>query len=166
MTQIKKSWLDWAVLVVAFLYGAPGFTISIWGFARTDMDAAMPLFSLDSIIFLTSVFGGGLLGSFGFIFGIARGCQLGDRFQARFGPPIFAKTTDVSTESEGLLIIGLGLCSWKDILGWEGIPDSENRLVVHTEPYGTLMLHLKNDNDELVEALHHYCQMARVEIQK
>lgn len=57
VTQIKKSWLDWAVLVVALLYGAPGFTILIWGFARTDIEADMPLFSLDSIIFLTSPVG-------------------------------------------------------------------------------------------------------------
>lgn len=52
----------------------------------------------------------------------------------------FSETTQVDINARGLSIRGLGSVRWADVLSIEDIPDSESCLIVHTRPFGELLL--------------------------
>ncbi|MBJ2157305.1 hypothetical protein [Variovorax sp. IB41] len=69
-------------------------------------------------------------------------------------PKAFSASAQVDVDERGLSIDGLGHVQWIDVLTIEGIPDSDNYLVVHTRPFNKLML--TAPVDELAPVINHY----------
>lgn len=73
-------------------------------------------------------------------------------------PAPFNASTQVEVCEDGLHLQGLGSVDWIDVLALEGIPDSDNYLIVHTRPFRKLML--TAPVDELAPAINHYLERA------
>ncbi|MDH6166757.1 hypothetical protein M2282_001904 [Variovorax boronicumulans] len=73
---------------------------------------------------------------------------------AKSRPKLFNEKTLVDIGEEGFSVQGLGCVEWIDVLSLEGIPDSDNYLIVHTRPFKKLML--TAPVDELVPVFNHY----------
>jgi hypothetical protein len=73
---------------------------------------------------------------------------------ARSRPKLFSQSTQIDIDGRGLSIQGLGHVDWIDVLAIEGIPDSDNYLLVHTRPFNKLML--TAPVDELAPVINHY----------
>lgn len=73
-------------------------------------------------------------------------------------PEPFNASTQVEVGEDGLRVQGLGCIAWIDVLALEGIPDSDNYLIVHTRPFKKLML--TAPVDELAPAIHHHLERA------
>ncbi|MGJ7611972.1 MULTISPECIES: hypothetical protein [unclassified Variovorax] len=71
-------------------------------------------------------------------------------------PAPFHASTQVEVGEDGLHVQGLGRVDWIDVLALEGIPDSDNYLIVHTRPFKKLML--TAPVDELAPAINHYLE--------
>lgn len=69
-------------------------------------------------------------------------------------PKAFSESAQVDIGENGLSVQGLGHVGWIDVLAIEGIPDSDNYLVVHTRPFAKLML--TAPVDELAPVINHY----------
>lgn len=69
-------------------------------------------------------------------------------------PKAFSASAQVDVGESGLSVQGLGHVGWIDVLAIEGIPDSDNYLVVHTRPFAKLML--TAPVDELAPVINHY----------
>jgi len=69
-------------------------------------------------------------------------------------PKAFSGSAQVDIGENGLSVQGLGHVGWIDVLTIEGIPDSDNYLVVHTRPFAKLML--TAPVDELAPVINHY----------
>ncbi|MFS2204833.1 hypothetical protein [Variovorax sp. Varisp36] len=72
-------------------------------------------------------------------------------------PKPFNESVQVDVDESGLSVQGLGHVDWIDVLTFEGIPDSDNYLIVHTRPFKKLMLTVPVD--DLVPALNHYLSL-------
>jgi hypothetical protein len=66
----------------------------------------------------------------------------------------FNECTRVDIGEGGFSVQGLGHVDWIDVLALEGIPDSDNYLIVHTRPFRKLML--TAPVDELAPVINHY----------
>ncbi len=55
-------------------------------------------------------------------------------------PEPFNQTTAVDIGAHGLSVEGLGHAGWRDVLAIEGVPDSDSHRIVHTRPFGKLLL--------------------------
>jgi UPF0716 family protein affecting phage T7 exclusion len=66
----------------------------------------------------------------------------------------FNECTRVDIGEGGFSVQGLGHVDWIDVLTLEGIPDSDNYLIVHTRPFRKLML--TAPVDELAPVINHY----------
>lgn len=72
-------------------------------------------------------------------------------------PKPFNETAQVDVGESGLSVQGLGHVDWIDVLTFEGIPDSDSYLVVHTRPFKKLMLTVPVD--DLVPVINHYLSL-------
>jgi hypothetical protein len=99
------------------------------------------------------------------IVGMFAGFMLWFAFEERWrtwrGKKLFSGTARVRIDQDGLFVEGLALNVWREVLGWEGVPDSDNYLIVHTQRFGGLLL--STPVGPLVEALGHYQAAARAE---
>ena len=71
----------------------------------------------------------------------------------------FSQTTALRLDAQGLSVAGLGTCPWQEVLSYEGVPDSDSTLIIHTRPYGGLLVHA--ETDLLLPVLDHYLQATR-----
>jgi hypothetical protein len=69
-------------------------------------------------------------------------------------PDLFNETTAVAVGPLGLTIDGLGHADWADVLSTEGVPDSDSHLILHTRPFGKVMLQAPLDT--LAATVAHY----------
>ncbi|NVM86685.1 hypothetical protein FHT32_000308 [Variovorax sp. SG517] len=67
---------------------------------------------------------------------------------------LFSGRTQVDAGEAGFCVQGLGHVDWIDVLAIEGIPDSDNYLIVHTRPFRKLLLTVSVD--ELAPVISHY----------
>lgn len=67
---------------------------------------------------------------------------------------LFSGRTQVDAGEGGFCVQGLGHVDWIDVLAIEGIPDSDNYLIVHTRPFRKLLLTVCVD--ELAPVISHY----------
>lgn len=67
---------------------------------------------------------------------------------------LFSGRTQVDAGEAGFSVQGLGHVDWIDVLAIEGIPDSDNYLIVHTRPFRKLLLTVCVD--ELAPVISHY----------
>ncbi|BEP40844.1 hypothetical protein [Variovorax sp. V15] len=72
-------------------------------------------------------------------------------------PKLFNENAQVDIDEAGLSVQGLGHVDWIDVLSLEGIPDSDNYLVVHTRPFGKLLLTVPVD--DVAPVLNHYLSL-------
>jgi hypothetical protein len=85
---------------------------------------------------------------------------LEQRWMTWRGKRSFTGDTRVRVDEDGLLIEALGLNVWAEVLGWEGVPDSDHYLVVHTQRFGSMLL--SAPVAPLVKALAHHQAAARI----
>jgi len=71
----------------------------------------------------------------------------------------FSETTAFRLDAQGLSVAGLGACAWQDVLSYEGVPDSDSTLIIHTRPYGGLLVCAATD--ALLPVLDHYLHATR-----
>lgn len=72
-------------------------------------------------------------------------------------PDPFNATTQVDIGENGLSVQGLGHVDWIDVLSIEGVPDSDNYLIVHTRPFRKLLL--TTEVDALAPVINHYLEL-------
>ena len=77
-------------------------------------------------------------------------------------PPRFLGTTQVDIGTAGIAVEGLGVVAWRDVLAWEGIPDCEAALMVHTRQFEKLML--SAPVHVLIPLLMHYMDRQTLEV--
>lgn len=143
------------MLVAGTLGGLPGLTLMVMAF---NADAAAATW-WRSVAATLGMIGGAALSMLGMFAGMIAYFALDARWAARRGKRFFTGNTRVRIDEDGLMIEALGLSVWSDVLGWEGVPESEHSLVVHTSSFGRILL--SEDLHLLVAALEHHQAAAR-----
>jgi hypothetical protein len=100
------------------------------------------------------MFGSTALAMAGMVGGIVLWAMFEQWRCARKGTTPFHDSTQVTIDRNGLAIAGMGTSTWIDVLSYEGVPDSDDYLIVHTRQYGRLLFHCAAD--VLAPLLDHY----------
>lgn len=148
VTQPDTSGL-WPILLLCAAYSALMFAAGAW---LLDPDATGWYIALNMVAMLALM----VLWLAGLL--VVVGAWL--RAEARWLPSArrrskpFNENTQVDIGEDGFSVQGLGHIDWIDVLAIEGIPDSDNYLIVHTRPFKKLML--TAPVEELAPAINHY----------
>ena len=142
----------WPTLVACALYSALIFAVMV---QVVDMEATGWRIALDMLVWL------GLFAVWmvGLVFVVAGWAWVETRWlrPAKGRPKPFDASTQVDVGEDGFAVQGLGHIDWIDVLTIEGIPDSDSYLIVHTRPFGKLML--TAPVDELAPVVAHYLSL-------
>lgn len=141
------------LLAMGMLGGVPGFALAV----LVDKEAT----GWRALASALGSLGGIVLAIVGMLAGMVFWFLLEHRWQARRGKLPFSALAQVDIDARGLVVDGLGQVAWGEVLSWEGIPDSESALIVHTQPFGGLLLHAATD--ELVPLLAYYLASSSAE---
>lgn len=150
VSQSSEDTSDSVGIAVSILAAAPFFAVAVWCMDNefTGWRAAA---AVGGAIFLM------LLACVAMVFGLGAWITLQAARRRRRGQPEpFDRTTMVAIGPHGVSMEGLGHVDWPDVLSFEGIPDSESHLIVHTRPFGPVML--GGPCDMLVPIVQHYLE--------
>ncbi|MDP5238928.1 hypothetical protein Q9Q94_05270 [Uliginosibacterium sp. 31-16] len=108
----------------AMIGAAPGFALMFWGISDESWWAM--LLGIGGMLLALI----GMLAGFGLIlFG----------YEKLRGVPDFSQKVLVEARPEGLAIEGYRLIPWREIAGYEGVPDSDSHLIVHASPWSLML---------------------------
>lgn len=139
------------LLGLSMLCAVPGFWLAV----QFDADAT----GWRALSASAGMFAGIALAMVGMVAGMIFWFVLEQRYLRWRGVTLFSATTPVRADARGLTVEGLGVCAWGDVLSHEGIPDSGSALIVHTRPYGRLLV--EAELEALLPVLDHHLEAAR-----
>jgi len=139
------------MLGFSLLGGIPGFWLAV----QFDGDAT----GWRAVYASAGFFAGIALSMVGLLAGLMGWFVLEQRYLRWRGIKLFSATAPLTLDQRGLSVEGLGACTWRDVLSYEGVPDSDSALIVHTRPYGRLLIEAATDL--LVPVLDHHLEAAR-----
>jgi len=140
-------------LATGMLGGVPGFALA----TLADPDAS----GWRALLSTVGMLGGVVLAIVGMLAGMMFWFVLEHRWLIWRGKLPFSAVAQVEIDERGLTVDGLGHLGWGEVLSWEGIPDSDSALIVHTQRYGGLLL--RAATDELIPPLEYYLAVANGE---
>ena len=108
----------------AMLGASPGFALMFWSIS--DESGWATLLGIGSMLLALI----GMLAGFAFI---------GMGYDKLRGVPDFSQKVMVEASPAGLDIAGYRLIPWREIAGYEGVPDSDSHLIVHASPWSLLL---------------------------
>lgn len=108
----------------AMLGAAPGFALMFWGISG-DSGWETLLGIVGMLLTMTGMLTGFALTLFG--------------YEKLRGVPDFSQKVLVEARPEGLAIEGYRLIPWREIAGYEGVPDSDSHLIVHASPWSLML---------------------------
>ena len=150
VTQTDASGI-WPILVLCTAYSALLVAGAAWAI---DLDAKGWHIALDMLALLALV----ALWLVGLVAVVRAWIWVETHWLAKGRARPFSECTPVDIGEAGFSVQGLGHVDWIDVLALEGIPDSDNYLIVHTRPFRKLML--AAPVDELVPVFNHYLAQA------
>lgn len=136
-------------LATGLLGALPGVSLGVLALAA-DPDAT----GWRALVSTVGMLGGMALAIVGMFAGMMYWFVLEQRWLAWRGKLPFSAVARVEIDERGLAVEGLGQLGWGEVLSWEGVPDSDSALIVHTQRHGGLLLHAAVD--ELIPPLAHF----------
>lgn len=144
------------MLTMSMLGGVPAMALA-FPLIDGDQSSGWPAF-----FGTLGILGCAALSMAGMLAGAVLWFALEERWRKWRGKTLFSGNARVRIDGEGLLVEGLGLNAWREVLGWEGVPDSDSHLIVHTQRFGGLLL--SAPTRPLLEALSHHQAVARARV--
>lgn len=129
----------WWLMLFGMLGMAPGAILAILLLERLDSHPGLGfivnLAGAIAVLSCTALAIAGMVGACMFWF------RLQEWLEPRMGVIALDAVVEVRCAAEGLHVGPLGCIPWQEVLACEGIPDSDDQLLVHTARFDSLMMH-------------------------
>ncbi|WP_137939021.1 hypothetical protein [Chitinivorax sp. B] len=143
----------WGMVLSGMLGGAPGFWLSVTLLGNGEATGWRAILSTIGMLGLL------IVSLVGMVIGFILYFVLEERWRRWRGITLFNQSTQTILDEHGLHIEGLGSATWHQVLDYDFIPDSESALIIHTEPFGRLLL--QADITSLVTVLEYHLKSTR-----